>query len=100
MSTKATTTAASELAGLLISARPDTIHYADEDALSDYTDQLADWLETHDARPEVRFLLGFLEFQRGAFAAAHAAFSEAARGLPKDELTQEYLSLTKPPTEE
>jgi len=44
------------------------------------------------------FVLGFLEFQRGRYDHAHAAFRHAARGLPKDRRVQTYLELTKPAT--
>lgn len=42
------------------------------------------------------FLLGFMEFQRSRYDESHAAFRQAARGLPKDERVQTYLTLTKP----
>jgi tetratricopeptide (TPR) repeat protein len=42
------------------------------------------------------FLLGFFEFQRGQYAAAHAAFQQADRARPDDPRTQKYLELTKP----
>lgn len=42
------------------------------------------------------FLLGFLEFQRGRFDEAHAAFTQARRGFPKDERLTQFLTLTKP----
>jgi len=71
-------------------------YYKDPGALDRYTDKLAAWVAENDARPEVHFLLGFLEFQRGRFAAAHAAFTRAAEGMPQDELTQDCLRITKP----
>jgi cytochrome c-type biogenesis protein CcmH/NrfG len=73
-------------------------YYAATDALDQYTDALAGWIDENPARPEVHFLLGFLEFQRGRFAAAHSAFALAAQGLPKDDLTRDCLEITKPPT--
>lgn len=42
------------------------------------------------------FLLGFMQFQRGRYDESYAAFRQAARGLPKDERVQTYLTLTKP----
>jgi tetratricopeptide (TPR) repeat protein len=72
--------------------------YKDEGALDDYTGELAEWLRDNPARPEVHFLLGFLEFQRGDFEAAHVAFERVKKVMPDDDLTRDYLEITKPPT--
>jgi Flp pilus assembly protein TadD len=48
-------------------------------------------------QPEVCFLLGVLEFQRGRFAEAHLAFRHAARPPGRDDLIATYLDLTRPP---
>lgn len=74
-------------------------YYQAEDALDTYTDTLSQWLRENRARPEVCFLLGFFEFQRGDFAAAHAAFDRARAATPDDDLTREYLEVTKPARE-
>lgn len=71
-------------------------YYEAEDALDQYTDALDEWSRKNNARPEVHFLLGFLEFQRGDFVAAHAAFRRVADALPDDDLTRDYLEITKP----
>ncbi len=70
--------------------------YRDENALGEYTDKLAEWLRNNEARAEVYFLLGFLEFQRGDFDAAHAGFERVKGVMPDDDLTREYLEITKP----
>jgi len=71
-------------------------HYAAEDALDKHTAALSEWVQQNPARPEVYFLLGFLEFQRGDFEAAHAAFERVKEAMPDDDLTREYLEVTKP----
>lgn len=70
--------------------------YQDEDELDRYTDELDEWLQENAAHAEVYFLLGFLEFQRGDFAAAHVAFTHVQSALPDDDLTRSYLEITKP----
>jgi tetratricopeptide (TPR) repeat protein len=70
--------------------------YATADALDTYTDALAVWVRENAVRPEVWFLLGFLEFQRGDFEAAYTSFQHANEGLSGDELTRQYLGITKP----
>jgi tetratricopeptide (TPR) repeat protein len=70
--------------------------YRDEQALGEYTDKLVEWVRNNGVRPEVYFLLGFLEFQRGDFDAAYAAFERVREALPNDDLTDEYLGITKP----
>jgi len=74
--------------------------YRDENALNEYTDKLVAWVRENEARPEVYFLLGFLEFQRGDFDAAHAAFERVSKAMPNDDLTGEYLGITKPAAEQ
>jgi tetratricopeptide (TPR) repeat protein len=71
-------------------------YYASAGVLDESTDRLAQWVNENDARGDVPFLLGFFEFQRGDFAAAHAAFERAAQDLPDDDLTHDYLEITKP----
>lgn len=73
-------------------------YYETEDALDEHTDALAEWVRENRARPEVHFLLGFLEFQRGDFGAAYAAFERVKKAMPEDELTRDYLEITKPAT--
>lgn len=48
------------------------------------------------AQRDVRFLIGFLQFQRGEYDKAHRAFVTAAQLGQRDELTQKYLQLTRP----
>ena len=71
-------------------------YYQDADQLDRYTDALDEWVQEHAAHAEVHFLLGFLEFQRGKFEAAHVAFERVQRVLPNDDLTRSYLEITKP----
>jgi tetratricopeptide (TPR) repeat protein len=71
-------------------------YYKDEDELDRYTDALEKWVQEHAAHAEVHFLLGFLEFQRGDFEAAHVAFERVQSALPDDDLTRSYLEITKP----
>jgi tetratricopeptide (TPR) repeat protein len=67
--------------------------------LDKHTDRLHEWLEKNpESPPEIRFLLGFLEFQRGEFAAAHEEFARVRKALPKDDLTRDLFEVTKPPT--
>jgi tetratricopeptide (TPR) repeat protein len=73
--------------------------YPDENALGEYTDKLVEWVRDNGVRPEVYFLLGFLEFQRGDFDAAYAAFERVSKAMPDDDLTGEYLGITKPAAE-
>ena len=73
--------------------------YATAGALDTYTDALAAWVRENTVRPDVWFLLGFLEFQRGNFEAANKAFQHASAGRPGDELTRQYLEITKPARE-
>ncbi len=61
-----------------------------------HVDQLSTWLKANRATAETYFLLGYMEFQRGNFDTAHAAFRVAQRGLRDDALTASYLELTKP----
>ena len=71
-------------------------YHHSEGALGRYTDALRRWLDENPARPEVYFLLGFFEFQQGEFAAAHRAFERVQSAIPDDELTCDYIEITKP----
>ncbi len=71
-------------------------YYQDAGELSRYTDTLDEWVRKNAAHPEVHFLLGFLEFQRGNFEAAHTAFQRVKKALPNDDLTQSYCEISKP----
>jgi tetratricopeptide (TPR) repeat protein len=71
-------------------------YYQTEDEFDRYIDTLDKWLPESGAPPEVHFLLGYLEFQRGNFQAAHVAFERVQRILPADDLTRSYLEITKP----
>lgn len=71
-------------------------YYQDENQLDQYTDGLDEWVRENDAPAEVYFLLGYLEFQRGDFETAHAAFERVRKALPDDDLTRNYLEITKP----
>jgi tetratricopeptide (TPR) repeat protein len=72
-------------------------YYPEPADLDRFVDALAAFLRRNPASANVYFLLGYLEFQRGNFEAAQAAFQVAQRGLPNDSLTRNYLSITKPP---
>ena len=71
-------------------------YYPAGTTLSLLGDGLASWTAGNDHTPEVSFLQGFIEHQRGRTDAAYAAFLKAAEGLPSDDLTRDDLSLTKP----
>ena len=71
-------------------------YYADADLLRNYTDKLGTWVDQTEPGWEAYFLLGFFEFQRGEFEAAHEAFARVAAARPKDELAQSYLEITRP----
>jgi tetratricopeptide (TPR) repeat protein len=71
-------------------------YYFEEAEFDRHVDQLAAWLKANRATAETYFLLGYMEFQRGNFDTAHAAFRVAQRGLRDDALTASYLELTKP----
>ena len=71
-------------------------YYQDTDELDRYTDKLSSWLQTHPAEPEVYFLLGYMEFQRGNSDKAWNAFNRIQEVWPKDNLTRDYLELTEP----
>lgn len=74
-------------------------YYPDGTAFDRQADALAAAVEQKKcADGNVQFLLGFVEFQRGRFDAAHGAFRRAARALPKDSLTKSFLEITKPAT--
>jgi tetratricopeptide (TPR) repeat protein len=59
-------------------------------------DVLATWAAANEHSAEVSFLQGYIEYQRGRLDAAYTAFEQASEGLPGDDLTRDYLSLTKP----
>lgn len=72
-------------------------YYPSEQEFDAQVDALAKRLATREnTSAEEYFLLGFMEFQRSNWGAAHAAFRRAAAGLPNDERVQTYLSLSKP----
>lgn len=64
------------------------------DALREHTSRLR--LQERPVPAEHDFLLGFFEFQRGDYDAAHAAFSHARRAGADDDLTTAFLEITKP----
>ena len=71
-------------------------YYPSEDVLGAETDELVAWVKHNRAGAETYFLLGVLEFQRGNFETAYAAFRRTARQIPKDPVTESYLEITKP----
>lgn len=72
-------------------------YFAEQDGLDRYTAELRNAIqERRYAKAEVYFLLGYFEFQRGDFDAANRAFRYAAAGLPKDDLTRDFLEITQP----
>jgi tetratricopeptide (TPR) repeat protein len=73
-------------------------YYHQERELDQYTDDLDRWVREHATHAEVHFLLGYLEFQRGDFSRAHAAFRHAEKGFTNDDLTRDFLAVTKPAT--
>ncbi len=72
-------------------------YYEKPGELDLYTKALIEWTGENAAHAEVYFLLGFLEFQRGNFFEAHAAFKLVGQVMPKDDLTRDYLEVTQPP---
>ncbi len=74
-------------------------YYPSADEFEAQVDALRDRVRRNTvASADEYFVLGFLEFQRGRYDEAHAAFRHAARGLSKDKRVQTYLDLTKPAT--
>ena len=71
-------------------------YFQNENQLDQCTDGLDEWVRENDAPSEVHFLLGYLRFQRGDFETAHAAFERVRKVLPDDDLTRNYLEITKP----
>ena len=71
-------------------------YYPEPENFASDIDALATRLAQRQATADEYFLLGFMQFQRGNFDAAYAAFEHTAAEMPKDELTQSYLQLTKP----
>jgi len=64
--------------------------------LDRYADTLRSWLEGRPDAAGPRFLLSYLEYQRGRFDRAHEAALTASTLSPKDELTRDLLAITKP----
>ncbi len=87
-----------ELQPKLVPMRLDLQQYYPDAA--DFEAQIDALAARLNARPLVPadeyLLLGFFEFQRGRLDAAHAAFRQAARGLPRNDIVWEYLAITKP----
>jgi tetratricopeptide (TPR) repeat protein len=74
-------------------------YYPSADEFEAQVDALRDRVRRNTvASADEYFVLGFLEFQRGRYDQAHAAFRHAARDLPKDKRVRTYLELTKPAT--
>lgn len=71
-------------------------YYAEPGTLDRLTDVLSQRARTARVAPEVQFLQGFLEYQRGEFGTAYAALRTVARALPKDDLTRSLLEICKP----
>lgn len=72
-------------------------YFAEQDGLERYTDALRKAVQGRRySAPEIYFLLGYFEFQRGDFDAANVAFRYAAAGLTKDDLTRDFLEVTQP----
>jgi tetratricopeptide (TPR) repeat protein len=68
----------------------------DAQAFDEQVERLLAHATSNPLSSDARFLMGYLEFQRGNFAAAYRAFGAVARCLPQDALTQRYLDITKP----
>ncbi len=73
-------------------------YYDRADTFDEHVDALAKAAQNSKQPADVSFLLGFMQFQRGKYELAYAAFQAAARGSPKDSLTTTYLKITRPPT--
>lgn len=71
-------------------------YYPTEATLDALADRLSEQVRQGGATAEVLFLHGYLEFQRGRFDVAHAAFRRVSELLPKDSLTSTYLDITRP----
>lgn len=70
--------------------------FSSEEDWNKRVDDLAADVKAHGGKHDVRFLLGYLEFQRGDYDNAHREFVSAAALSPRDELTKKYLQLTRP----
>ena len=66
-------------------------YYAGFAEFDRHLDELAAWVKQHRAGANTYFLLGYMEFQRGNFEQAYAAFRIARQGLPRDSLTNSYV---------
>ncbi len=71
-------------------------YYASESTFDEQVEALAKVAAEGEQPADVHFLLGFMEFQRGRYEPAYAAFRVASRGNAKDTLTAAYLKITKP----
>src|SRR5262249_5121597 len=71
-------------------------HYPAEGTTQKFREALAEWSKSNDPSAEINFLHGYLDYQAGDFAAAHQAFLLAARDLRDDDLTRDFLAITKP----
>jgi tetratricopeptide (TPR) repeat protein len=71
-------------------------YYPSPVEFAQHVDALAQRLARRAAPGEAQFVLGFMEFQRGRYDEAYAAFQKAARMRPQDDAIQAYLVLTKP----
>lgn len=69
-------------------------YYPDDVSLQQLSESLRKWMGEHEATPEIHFLAGFVDFQRGEFALAHASLEKATKGLKRDDLTRDLLELT------
>ncbi len=71
-------------------------YYPTEATLDALAERLSRQVRQGGATAETLFLHGYLEFQRGRFDTAHAAFRRVSELLPKDLLTRTYLGITRP----
>ncbi|MBW7907210.1 MAG: tetratricopeptide repeat protein [Phycisphaerae bacterium] len=65
-------------------------------AFEQAADRLVASVGDQSAAADVVFLLGFVEFQRGNFGAAHRAFRRLAAAQRRDDLVDTYLEVTRP----
>lgn len=70
--------------------------FSSERDWDDCVNALAEFKAPARDQGQIRFLLGYLEYQRGRLDHAYRAFSTAARLSPQDNLTRRFLSLTRP----
>ncbi len=72
-------------------------NYISPEEFARHVDALAERLVGRaDVDGAEHFLLGFMEFQRGRYDAAHAALAKAAPHFSRDDRLKMLLSLTKP----